>query len=509
MKRLRNRLVLTPINGTFFSTPLRGISALTKLFSTGKVQKLISNVLIINILFFVFSSSWALASFTIEDEKKLGLEFYDNLEKDHLIYHDRRVDDYLSKIGHKLLAGMPTQFFEYRFSVIKSSAVNAFATPGGYVYVNIGLINLVENEGELAGVLAHEMAHVSARHIAAIVDKSAKINIASLAAILAGAFLGGGGDMMAAVTTFSMAAATTMNLKYSREHEEDADRLGLSYLTRAGYDGRGMPDFLKIMRQYEFYSSSVPSYFLTHPGTDDRIRYLDGLLQTSYKGGGAKSLFGQLKRLQTILRLENDNAVANLKFFQAGLANNADDLDFLYGVAVSQGKLGMTAQALENFQKALKVAPQDVEILSALGIAYYNNGRPDDALTYLNKAIAVDGENQAALFFLGKAYEAKGDYSSAIKVYKQLEAKQTADDEVLYRLAFSYGKTNNQGESHYYFGLYFKKINKMESAVFHFKEALKSFPADSPRARDIAEQLKTEKNPRGREKEMKPPSHPG
>lgn len=465
-------------------------------------------ILIINILLFVFSCTLAAASLTIEDEKKAGREFYDNLEKNRLIYHDPRVEGYLNMIGKQLLPGIPTPLFEYRFSVIKSSAVNAFATPGGYVYVNIGLINLVQNESELAGVLAHEMAHVSARHIADIVDKSAKVNVASLAAILAGVFLGGGGDMMAAVTSFSMAAATTMNLKYSREHEEDADRRGVSFLTKAGYNGLGMPDFLRVMRQYEFYSSSVPSYFLTHPGTDDRIRYLDGLLQTRYKSGGSQGLFGQLKRIQTILRLENDNVEANLKFFQAGLAKNAQDSDCLYGLAVSQERFGMTAKALENFQKALKLAPNDREILSALGKAYFNYGRPIDALTYLSKAVALDGENLELLFYLGRAYEVKGDYQSALGVYKQLEEKKSTDDEVLYRLAFSYGKTNNQGESHYYFGLYFKKKNKPESADFHFKEALKYFPPDSPHAKDIEEQIKSQK-PRGREREMKPPAHPG
>ncbi len=457
---------------------------------------------IINIIFIILICTRAEASFTIEDEKKLGREFYDNLAKNNLIYHNPRVDEYIDKIGKEILAATPSHLFEFRFSVINSSAINAFATPGGYVYVNMGLINLVENEGELAGVLAHEIGHVHARHIADIVDKSSKVNMASLAAVLAGVFLGGGSDLSAAVATFSMAAATSMNLKYSREHEEDADRRGLSYLVKVGYDGRSMPDFLKIMRQYEFYSSNIPSYFLTHPGTDERIRYLDALLQTSYRNGGAKSKFGQLKRIQTILMLENNNVDANLKFFQAALAKDGQNVDNLYGLAVSQEKMGMTAPAFENFQKALKLAPDDKDILSAVGIAYVNNGRPGDALAYLGRAVEMDKDNLKVLFNLGKAYEAKGDYPPAIRVYKQLEEKESADVEVLYHLAFSYGKMNNQGESHYYFGRYFKKKNKPESAAFHFKEALKYFPSGSSRAVDIVEQMKPPK-PRERDKETK------
>ena len=154
------------------------------------------------------------------------------------------------------------------------------------------------------GVLAHEIAHVNGRHIAEIIDKSKIINIASLAAILAGAFLGGSGDAVAAVTSFTMATATTLNLKYSREHEEAADRKGMSYLVGAGYNGSAMLDFLRIMRRYEFYSNTIPSYFLTHPGTDERIRYIDALLQTTYTRKGAESIQGNLKRVQTLLLLD-------------------------------------------------------------------------------------------------------------------------------------------------------------------------------------------------------------
>ena len=448
-------------------------------------------LIIINIIFLFLSFRLADASFTIEDEKKLGKEFYENLEKNDVLYHNLRVDEYITKLGRNIVSTMPKSPFEYRFSVIKSAAINAFATPGGYVYVNMGLINLVENESELAGVLSHEIAHINARHIADIVDKSKKINIATLAAILAGAFLGGGGDVAAAVTSFSMATATTLSLKYSREHEEEADRLGMSYMTKAGYDGSSMLDFLKIMRQYEYYSSKIPSYFLTHPGTDDRIRYIDALLQTRYESKGVKSLFGQLKRIQMLLMFELKTPDANLKFFQSALERKGDDLDYLYGLAITQERLGLTAQSLENFHKALKLAPGDGDILQDLGIAYFNSGQPVEAIGYLRKALKAEENNTKASLYLGKSYEAAGDYKSALEIYKNLEKKNTADIEVYYNLAAAYGKTNSSGESHYYFGIYFMKKNKQESAFFHFKEALKYFPPDSPQAKDMESRMKS------------------
>ena len=455
-----------------------------------KYQRRNKSNLFIIIVFIVFSSHLAYASLKIEDEKKLGGEFYEKMEKSNIIYHNVRVDEYITKIGRQIVTKLNNPPFEYRFSVIKSTAINAFATPGGYVYLNMGLINLAENESELAGVLAHEIAHVSARHIADIVDKSTKINIASLAAILAGAFLGKSGDITAAVASFSLATATTLNLKYSREHEEEADRLGLTYLIKAGYDGNAMLDFLKIMRQYEFYSSNVPSYFLTHPGTDERIRYLDGLLQSRYTSGGSKSLFGQFKRIQTLLLFERKNYNENLQFFQSALTKNNEDLDSLYGLAVSQDKLGLTAQSLETFQKALKLAPDDTDILRDLGLVYLKSGHPGEAIQCLRKTVQIEGNDLLALSYLGKSYEADGNYLAAIHIYKQLIDKSITDVEVYYNLAFAYGKTNNPGESHYNFAIYFKKKGKSASALFHFKEAIKHFPPDSPLAKDIITQIK-------------------
>ena len=100
-------------------------------------------LVIINIIILLSYFGLADASFTIEDERKLGKEFYENLEKNKILYHNARVEEYITKLGMLIVSTIPKSPFEYHFSVIKSSAVNAFATPGGYVYINLGLINLV------------------------------------------------------------------------------------------------------------------------------------------------------------------------------------------------------------------------------------------------------------------------------------------------------------------------------------------------------------------------------
>ncbi|MBN2438804.1 MAG: M48 family metalloprotease [Deltaproteobacteria bacterium] len=429
------------------------------------------------------------ASFTIEDEKKLGKEFYEKLQKGEFLLQNEQVNDYITLLGKRVLAFSEKAPFDFRFSIIRSSAINAFATPGGYVYVNQGLINLVENEAELAGVLAHEIGHVNGRHIAETIDRSTKLNISTLAAIIAGAFLGGGGDLTAAVASFSVATATSLSLKYSREQEEAADRAGLSYLVAAGYDGRAMLDFLKIMRRYEYYSNTIPSYFLTHPGTDERIHYIDALLQTTYKGCGANHILGNLKRVQVILLLSAKVPDAGLSYFRKELNGHPEDPDLLYGLAVSEDRLGMTPAALGHFQKALRLSPDDPDILRDLGIALFKIGQFDDAAQHLRRATKLRENDVDANLHFGKTLEALGDLSGALHLYKKMEAKRPDDPEIFYRLAMAYGKTGQTGDSHYYFGRYFKKKGKADSALFHLKAALNDFSTDHPKRIEIKKEI--------------------
>jgi beta-barrel assembly-enhancing protease len=451
-------------------------------------------VLLVFLALGVFDSvrETAFASFSLDDERKLGKEFYEKLEKAHLLSQNERANTFLTLLGERILTTSDKAPFDFKFSIIRSSAINAFATPGGYVYVNQGLITLVGDEGQLAGVIAHEIAHVNGRHIAELVDKSQKISISTLAAVLAGAFLGGGGDAAAAVTGIAMATATALSLKYSREQEESADRMGMAYLVRAGYDGSAMLDFLKIMRRYEYYSNNIPSYFLTHPGTDERTRYIDALLQTTYTRKGANEIVGRLRRIQTILILDGETSdSANLQHFQTMLTEKPGDVDALYGLAVTQDKLGMVNESLETFRKALLITPDDSDILRDLGITFFKLKQFSDASVYLNRARTLNEKDVDTTLYLGRTYDALGQTENALDIFKGIGEKHLDDPEVLYNLAMAYGKANQMGDSHYYFGRYFKKRGKADSALFHYKAAVPYYPKDSARSREIAKEIES------------------
>lgn len=444
------------------------------------------------ILFFIlfFRASLCLAEFTIDDEKKLGKEFYDKIEEHKLIFKDKTLNDYINKIGTLILKQTQNAPFNFRFLIINSSAINAFATPGGYIYINKGLISVAENEGELAGVIAHEIGHANARHIASIIEKSQKLNIATLAAIIAGAFLGGGGDATAAIAAFSLAGNSSLTLKYMRQHEEEADRLGIIYLVGAGYYPAAMVDFLKIMKQHEFLSKTMPSYLQTHPGTDDRIFYLDTLILTKYNQVGAKNIIGNFIRMKALISL--DTADLNIKHRQIeeSLKKDPDNIDLLYTIALIEDQLGQTNSALSHYQKALSLSPRDEDVLKNIGSLYLKMGKADIAQNYLLRAANLNANNDEVSLALGKAYFALGKYQNALDCYMKLKDKTFNDDDINYFIAMTYGNLNNKGESHYYFGLYFKKAKKKESALFHFKEALNYFPQGSERTESIHQSIK-------------------
>lgn len=429
----------------------------------------------------------ASAAFTIEDEKKLGREIYEKLEQSNFILHDRILNTYITDVGHRILARSDKASFNYTFSIVNSTGINAFATPGGYIYINKGLISAVENEAQLAGVMAHEIAHANARHIASIIEKSQKLNIAMLAGLVAAALIGGGGEATAAIAAFSVAGATSMSLKYQREHEEEADRLGITYLVGAGYYPAAMVEFLKIIKQYEFFSKTIPSYLSTHPGTDDRIFYLDSLLETQYrKTGGAQNIVGNFVRMQALIAQNADDLSRHHRQLTEDLKKKPHDVDLLYALALTEDQLGRPGAALELLNKALAIAPEDVDIHKSIGLISLKTGDSAGAAAHLLKASKLHPEDEQITRALGKAYFTAGEYQKSLAYYQDLETKFPDESNILYQIAMCQGKLNRPDESHYYFGLYFKKENKKESALFHLRKALPYYPAGSSRAAAIS-----------------------
>src|SRR3954469_20855470 len=186
-----------------------------------------------------------------QDDVKLGREAAAQVEQQLPLLSDDNVTSYVSEIGQRLVAAIPAEFrhpeFRYTFKVVNVREINAFALPGGPMYVNRGMIEAAKTEGEIAGVMAHEMSHVVLRHGTAQASKATKYEIGQVAGAVLGAIVGGGlGQVISQGTQFGLGTAF---LRFSREYERQADIMGAQIMARAGYDPRDMANMFKTIEK--------------------------------------------------------------------------------------------------------------------------------------------------------------------------------------------------------------------------------------------------------------------
>lgn len=205
------------------------------------------------------------------EEQRIAEQIMRDVMTSSQVVSDVEVVDYVHNLGYKLAANGPDPRQQFYFFAVKDNAINAFAMPGGVIGVHTGLILAANNESEVAGVLGHEIGHVVQRHMARMLahqKQDSIINLATLAlAILASRADGVGGGAMAA----AQAGAIQKQLDYTREHEREADRVGLQILDNAGFDARAMPTFFETLQKNTRFEGSAPSFLRTHPLTTERI----------------------------------------------------------------------------------------------------------------------------------------------------------------------------------------------------------------------------------------------
>jgi beta-barrel assembly-enhancing protease len=210
------------------------------------------------------------------DEYRIGAMIVRQLRDQNQILEDPEIEEYVQNVGSRLAAHASDGPQRFTFFVVREPGINAFALPGGFIGINQGLVLATRSESELASVLAHEIAHVTQRHIARTIRAQGRQSLASTAAILAailiGAASGGGGDVMAGAIAAAQSAAAQQQINFTRANEYEADRVGIGFLASAGFDPTAMPAFFETMgRRNGLAGSHIPEILQTHPVTSNRI----------------------------------------------------------------------------------------------------------------------------------------------------------------------------------------------------------------------------------------------
>jgi len=410
-------------------------------------------------------------------EQRLGAQIMREIRwRDPAYLGDVEVEDYLNRLGDRLVAagagaGLPFQFFG-----VSDPTLNAFAMPGGNIGVHTGLILAAQSESELAGVLSHEIAHVTQRHIARMVGKQSQTGMLMLASLLVAVLAAKSSAQVsqAAIMT-GQAAGLSSQLAYSRDFENEADRLGVQNLAAAGFDVRGMVSFFeRLQKNARLYENNAPAYMRTHPLTGDRITEMEGrvaqmpykqvpdsldfsLVRAKLKVGAAatKEVIGEF---EAAARAPHPALAAQYGLVRAYLSvRRLADADremvevrkrheTSAMVAGLEGDLrlahGDPAGAAQVFREARGRFPQSRRLLYGELEALIDAGRPAEALTAVKaevqttpdsatlwelraRAEAALGKRLAQHRSLAELYTIRGNYAAAVE---QLTFAQSAGD---------------------------------------------------------------------------------
>ncbi len=246
--------------------------------------------------------------FSDQEEQTLGRAIMRDVYADPRYLDDPEIESYLNQLGYKLVSVSTRNQREFTFFVVNDPSINAFAMPGGNIGVHTGLLLAAQSESELAGVVAHEIAHVTQDHIARMVASQSQSYWPTMAALALALLASRSNPNVAGAAIATTQAYSIQNqLNYSRDYEREADRLGYDMLNRSGYDVRGMSGFFsRLQRANRFYDTSAPAYLRTHPLTTDRIADMESRSETAPYQQVEDSLDFQLVRAR--LRAQEDSA---------------------------------------------------------------------------------------------------------------------------------------------------------------------------------------------------------
>jgi predicted Zn-dependent protease len=409
----------------------------------------------------------------MEDETKLGRQFVMSIRRYYEFIEDDFAVQYINELGQYLLRPIETQFFPFRFYILKDYTMNASAAPGGHLFFFSELIEMTEEVDELAAVICHEIGHITARHLAHRIEQQKKINWATLAGLLAAALVGG--EAGTAIMAGSLAAGQQTLLSYSRENERQADQLEHKYMDAAGFDPAAMISTLKRLERGQWFASSrVPKYLLTHPTGPDRMANIEVML-TGYTPKAPnrettrfRALFPYFRAVVKAKSMEHRDAE---RLFKLDLEKDSESAVAHLGLGIVYRDQADFGRAIDHVNRALKEEPDSLLILQNLGETYQVAGQDREAVEIFEKALKIDHSNRAIAYLLAVSYQNQEEYKKAIRLYERLAAAGRAKNEVYYNLGMSYGRAGILGRAHYNFGIYFGRTGQMDKARFHFEKA--------------------------------------
>jgi predicted Zn-dependent protease len=418
---------------------------------------------------------------SISQEKKLGDIIYSQILGSFNLINDPIVTSYIQMLGNRLLMPDNSSSIKYRFLVVNSPSINAFATPGGVIAINSGVILKTSSEAELASVLAHEIAHVKARHLSRMHEKSSKVDITTALTVIANVVAG-----MYDTSNLGKSLIATQGIKaqkqisFIREHEREADRLAINIMAKANINPNAMSGFFKALLKENDETNAI-EFLRTHPLSKNRIVETENLA-SKYKGNFINDSFAYqfISARIYINNLDTRNFVENYIYIPEEIIESPSKaVDYYaYGLAlIKEKKYKRSILVLNHLLDFLNTKEQHLYIIKnyisiAISEAYLQSNDNDEALLILEDLNNIYPTDSSVLYFLSNAYIKNKDYKKVLDMLVPYVIEHK-DHRLIIKISEAAYKLKEKSLGHEYRADYLKLLGSFNSSIKFYKLALK------------------------------------
>lgn len=428
---------------------------------------------------------------TPEQERAIALSVIEQIRRAGKLVTDPEINEYVANVGRRLAYRAQSEGHRFHFFVVNDASINAFALPGGYIGVHTGLIEATANESELAGVLAHEIAHVTQRHISRQFQAMRGTGLMSMAmmigALLVGSLLGGdGSDLTQGALMAGSAMARQRQINFTRAHEHEADRIGIGTLYAADFDPRGLPSFFETMaRRESLASAAIPEILRTHPVSVNRIAEARGRITPGMMREVDSSLGYYLARAQARLLGSGSPEEALRRFRSEPLRETPADVGRFYGEGLALLAVGRPDEAVATLENLRAEYPNSIPIRIAAARAQAAAGNGMGARQAFEQSLTLFPGNTSLIHRYAEVLLAEGQAPQARELLTKLLINDRLDLETTRLLAQASGESGQVADAHYFMAEYELMRRNLNGAHTQLQLALKAaeFADDVRRSR--------------------------
>jgi len=429
------------------------------------------------------------------EEYRTGEAVIRNIRHAGGVLDDPLIHDYLNELGYRLVAPSESQQL-FHFFLINDTSINAFALPGGFIGINAGLILATKSESELAGVMAHEIAHVTQRHHARGYEQSSN-SIPIIAALIAAIVLGSHNNDIGQAALASVAAGSAENqINFTRSNEKEADRIGINLLINAEFNPHGMVAFFDTMdKQSRFYGDSIPEFLRSHPVNPARIA--DAKHRANQYPNTLTTSSTTYYLLRTRLKvLTSDNNERLLKNFSSmlklGNYQNKEATRYGYALALQANK--QHKKALVQTQRLLKKNPERIAYNILKAQIETDAKQYSAAIRTYKKLLNIYPGNSSINLFYAETLLKSNKIQLAYKILQTQISSSTKTPELYRLLSETQAKLNKPADSHQSLAEYYYLLGQTHQAIKQLQISLKTPKIDFYLTSRLEARLKEFKN---------------